>query len=193
MPDKYHHGDLKNALIEAGIRIINESGEQQLSLRKLACACGVSNAAPYAHFKDKEALIAAIQQYVTEKFTDYLSKPLEENSSWTVEQKIISMGKSYTSFFICNPQYFTFLFSRGYIHVNLDWNSNDETNFPPFSMLKKLCTVYFAQKFPDMTEHEKEVELIRIWSCAHGITAVALMDNVTWSQDWLSNLNLLTH
>ena len=47
MKDNYHHGNLRNALIEAGLKIINESGEDSLSLRKVAAACNVSHAAPY--------------------------------------------------------------------------------------------------------------------------------------------------
>ena len=57
MADSYHHGNLREALIDAGIKIINENGEENLSLRKVAAACDVSHAAPYAHFRDKEELI----------------------------------------------------------------------------------------------------------------------------------------
>ena len=69
---KYHHGDLRNALIEEGIKMINAGGEEALSLRKLAEKCGVSMAAPYAHFKSKEDMINAIKEYVTESLSDYL-------------------------------------------------------------------------------------------------------------------------
>ena len=67
MSDTYHHGNLREALTEAGIRIINESGEDALSLRKVASACDVSHAAPYAHFKDKDELIEEIKKSVTEQ------------------------------------------------------------------------------------------------------------------------------
>lgn len=60
----YHHGDLRRALIETGIDFIKEKGEEALSLRKIAEMCGVSNAAPYAHFKNKDEFIAAVQRYV---------------------------------------------------------------------------------------------------------------------------------
>ena len=52
----YHHGDLRSALIEAATTIIEDSGIDALSLRKLAEVTGVSRTAPYHHFKDKNAL-----------------------------------------------------------------------------------------------------------------------------------------
>ena len=55
----YHHGELRKALIENGIEFINKYGEEKLSLRKVAEKCGVSNAAPYAHFKDKDDFVNA--------------------------------------------------------------------------------------------------------------------------------------
>jgi AcrR family transcriptional regulator len=58
----YHHGDLREALIQAGLLILREQGIQKLSLREAARTAGVSQAAPYRHFENKEALIAAIAQ-----------------------------------------------------------------------------------------------------------------------------------
>ena len=57
----YHHGDLRSALVEAGLAILAESGDAgALSLREAARRAGVSAMAPYRHFADKEALLAAI-------------------------------------------------------------------------------------------------------------------------------------
>lgn len=53
----YHHKNLKNDLIEKGIELVNKNGINQLSLRKVAQACGVSHAAPYSHFSNKEELL----------------------------------------------------------------------------------------------------------------------------------------
>lgn len=58
--DGYHHGDLRNALVEAAVQILSEKGGSGLSLREVARRAGVSHAAPYHHFADKEALIAAV-------------------------------------------------------------------------------------------------------------------------------------
>ena len=89
MSDSYHHGNLRQALIDAGIKIINESGEENLSLRKVALRCNVSHAAPYAHFKDKDELIEAIKTSVTNQFMEELSGAVEDAPN--AEQAIIEM------------------------------------------------------------------------------------------------------
>src|SRR6185436_5574652 len=60
--DAYQHGDLRHALIQAGLKLLGEGGLPALSLRGAAQLAGVSHAAPYRHFRDKEALVAAIAE-----------------------------------------------------------------------------------------------------------------------------------
>ena len=55
--DKYHHGTLKEDLINKGLELLNKEGFEGFSLRKVASMCGVSHTAPYKHFKDKYELI----------------------------------------------------------------------------------------------------------------------------------------
>ena len=75
MPKKqYHHKDLRNALIEKGIEIVNSEGLHSFSLRKVAAACGVSHAAPYSHFQSKEELLDAMQQHITDQFSQMLDE-----------------------------------------------------------------------------------------------------------------------
>ena len=190
MSDKYHHGDLRNALIEESIKMINTSGEDSLSMRKLAEKCGVSMAAPYAHFKNKEEMINAIKEYVEDSFTAYLEAAVSSCEN-DIEKKIITLGNAYITFFIENPEYFTFLFSRGYIHVNLDFKSRDENNFKPFKILKDLCSIYFAEKKPELSDYEKELEIIRIWASVQGLTSIIFMQNVNWSHDWKKEIKKL--
>jgi AcrR family transcriptional regulator len=61
-PDAYQHGDLRPALIQAGLKLLTEGGTRSLSLRAAAQLAGVSHAAPYRHFRDKDALVAAIAE-----------------------------------------------------------------------------------------------------------------------------------
>ena len=112
MKDSYHHGNLRQALIEAGIRMINEYGEEALSLRKVAAACGVSHAAPYAHFKDKESLLEAIKETVTLQFIHELEEAIAAAGNGTAENAVHEMGKRYILFFRNHPDYFYFLFHK---------------------------------------------------------------------------------
>ncbi len=191
MSDKYHHGDLRNALIEEGIKMINSGGEGSLSMRKLAEKCGVSMAAPYAHFKSKDDLINAMKNHVTENFTERLEKSVSKIRDGGVEKKIIALGNAYVLFFMEHPEYFTFLFSRGYIHVNLDFSKSDENSFKPFLILKDLCTQYFAEKKPELSDYDKELEIIRIWASVQGLTSIIFMNNVKWSRSWKKEISNL--
>ena len=136
MADLYHHGNLRQALIDAGIKIINESGEEALSLRKAAAACNVSHAAPYAHFKDKDELIEAIKKSVTDKFTEELETAVKGAGS--ADEALIAMGRTYVSFFSRNPDYFTFLFGKQNIDAHLQMNKENKDDYPPFLLLRKI-------------------------------------------------------
>lgn len=57
---RYHHGDLRAALVEAAAAAVEQAGPEALSLRELAQSLGVSTAAPYRHFRDRDALLAEV-------------------------------------------------------------------------------------------------------------------------------------
>ncbi len=187
MSDSYHHGNLRQALIEAGIRIINEQGEEALSLRKVAAACEVSHAAPYAHFKDKEELLAAMKSSVTEQFTAQLLQAVagaDGASAAGAEQKILAMGRAYISFFSHNPDYFTFLFGKQKLVAHLRMDEDHEEDYPPFKLLKKVFRQYLKESGSALSPAEQEVGLIKIWSSVHGMAALACMAGVETTIDW---------
>jgi AcrR family transcriptional regulator len=66
----YHHGDLANALVEAALKVVEADGSDALSLRDLAASLGVSRAAPYRHFADRDALLAAVAAQGFETLAD---------------------------------------------------------------------------------------------------------------------------
>ena len=182
MSDNYHHGNLRRALIDAGVRIINEEGEDKLSLRKVAAACEVSHAAPYAHFKDKEELLAAIKSDVTERFMGELEKDMEKAES--AEQAILLMGKTYVSFFSNNPDYFKFLFASQKLVAHLRMDKEYPDDYPPFLLLKNTYKKYLSEKNINMDYKEQETGLLKIWASVHGLSAIACMAGVETSIDW---------
>ena len=182
MSDMYHHGNLREALIEAGIRIINERGEDALSLRSVASACDVSHAAPYAHFKDKDELIEAIRKSVTEQ----LMGELEDAVCTAVNSEIaiVGMGKRYVSFFRDNPDYFKFLFGRQNITAHLRIDEKTDVDYPPFVLLKETYRRYLKESRTKKNRKDQELGLLKIWASAHGLAALACMSGVIPSFDW---------
>ena len=182
MADSYHHGNLRQALIDAGIKIINESGEDSLSLRKVAAECNVSHAAPYAHFSSKEELIEAIKSSVTDQFMEELETAVSETP--TAEQAILAMGRTYLTFFSRNPDYFVFLFGKQNINAHLQMNKDYKNDYPPFVLLKRMYKLYLEEKGIEKSFEEQEIDLIKIWAMVHGMASIACMKGVNTSFKW---------
>ena len=107
--DRYHHGDLRRALMEAGLEVLSERGIDGLSLREVARRAGVSQAAPYHHFPDKAALLSAIAE---QGYTD-LASALREgagNVRGNALARFQGMGIAYVAFAVNRPAMFRLLF-----------------------------------------------------------------------------------
>ena len=193
MSDNYHHGNLRQALIDAGIKIINESGEESLSLRKVAAKCNVSHAAPYAHFKDKDELIEAMKASVTQQFTETLTKAVEEAPD--AESAILEMGKNYVLFFINKPDYFKFLFAGQNIIAHISTDKQYTEDYPPFVLLKDAYKKWLKETKVKKSKKEQERDLLNIWATAHGLASIACMSGVVTTIDWEEELSkgLLIH
>ena len=175
----YHHGELRKTLIETGIEFINQYGEEKLSLRKIAEKCGVSNAAPYAHFKDKDDFINAVQMYIMESFMDSLVVCVNECKD---EMQILSeLGVCYVMFFYHNPLYFDFLFSRKNIRIRLSSDNNDN---PPFELFRKTAEKVLGEM--DISEKNIRYKTIAMWSLVHGLSAISAMPDI--DVDWESEV-----
>lgn len=178
--EKYHHGDLRRSLIEKGLQMINQEGEEKLSLRKVAMECGVSNAAPYAHFKSKDEFIVAIQQHIMDSFTDSLEKTAEQYKD--SDSLLPMLGKSYVMFFYKNPLYFDFLFSRKNIRIQLSLSVSDENENPPLDILKKTAVSIF--KKANISEKSIQDKIIAMWALVQGLSSIVTMPNVEYDDDW---------
>jgi len=178
----YHHGNLRNSLIEAGIELINQEGAKQLSLRKVAALCGVSQAAPYSHFQNKEDLLEAMRDYVMGQFMELLENTVRSCQNQNDPSLLIQIGKSYVMFFIKNPQYFPFLFSQHCMEVYLSLDDDGTNNFPPFQLLK----TYAVPILGDLGIPKEKIEdaIISMWATVHGLASIATMKNVHYGKDW---------
>lgn len=181
MKQSYHHGNLRKELIEAGIKMVQQVGIEKLSLRKLAAQCGVSEAAPYSHFANKEELLKAMQEYVTELLMRCLKEAVEHTDNPNSPTAILNMGKAYVLFFMDNPEYYSFLFMQQCVKIDLSMNENFK-NFPPFQFYKdKVYEVYRKEGF---SEERIKYGIIAMWAKVHGIAAITSMKYVTKDFEW---------
>ena len=105
----YHHGDLRNALVDEGLKLLEEKGNSDFTLRDLAGRVGVSAAAPYSHFEDKDALLAAIATVGFGRLRDFLERAIADQADPT--QRYLRMGEAYVRFGTENPALYKLMFA----------------------------------------------------------------------------------
>lgn len=103
----YHHGNLRQALLEAALIILEKEGEAGLGLRDLARAVGVSAAAPYRHFDSRAALLEALAVTGFQRF----SAAMEAVAAGNPADPMAAMGKTYVLFALSNANLFRLMFS----------------------------------------------------------------------------------
>jgi AcrR family transcriptional regulator len=108
--DAYQHGDLREALIDAGVKLLSEGGADALSLRGAAQLAGVSHAAPYRHYRDKDALIAAIAERGFRLLTAKMRSQLEVSGARKAGRKLVALGVGYVMFGMEHPAYLQLIF-----------------------------------------------------------------------------------
>lgn len=106
--DRYHHGDLRRALVDAALELLAEGGTDALGLRELARRVGVSAAAPYRHFRDRQALIQAVAAAGFERFDAEVCGAKDDVAP---EEQFASMAEAYVHFALRNPRLYRLMFS----------------------------------------------------------------------------------
>jgi len=182
MDKPYHHGNLKKELLESGIDLINREGESGFSLRKVAALCGVSHAAPYSHFQNKEELLKEMQAYVTEQFMQALENTVKTSPHSDDPELLIQIGKSYVLFFLHHPQYFSFLFSQPCMEIDLSMNSDGENDFPPFRLFRNVAQRELKKM--GLPDNKIKDAIISMWALVHGLASIVTMKYIYYDQDW---------
>lgn len=107
-PARYHHGDLRAALVQAGQELLRKGGLEALSLRAVARRAGVSQTAPYSHFQDKSMLVAAVAAEGFRHFKACLEKAAAKGAD--PEQAMQALAQSYINFACEEPALFQLMF-----------------------------------------------------------------------------------
>ena len=103
----YHHGDLREALVEGALGILREEGLEALTLRAVARRVGVSQAAPYRHFTDRRALVAAVAERGFERLQQTMLQRMRE-AQGRGGLKMVALA--YVQFGLANPAQYRVMF-----------------------------------------------------------------------------------
>lgn len=166
----YHHGDLKNALIRAGVEILAEQGVGGLSLRQVALRAGVSHAAPYAHFADKQSLIAAIS---TDGFRRLYEKLAETASANRLDprRQLFETAAAYLEFAAEDPAHFKIMFS-GILEQEKDYPEFVDASKKNYELLVGI--VQSCQAAGVLPPDPAELTAVSIWATVHGLAALSI-------------------
>jgi AcrR family transcriptional regulator len=193
---KYHHGDLKNALIEAGIEILAKEGVSALSLRQVARKAGVSHTAPYAHFSDKQALIAAISTEGYHKLYEKISGAARRYTGDPMRQ-LVEASWAYIEFALADTDHFRITLS-GAVEKEKDYPAYVEISKKNFNLVVEI--VEACQKDGVLPDGPSDLVAVSIWGLLHGMVSLfledqishAILNRLTLKEILVFSLNLIT-
>ena len=158
----YHHGALRDALVEAGLAILAEGGDPAaLSLREAARRAGVSAMAPYRHFPDKEALLAAVAAVGFERLAGRL-KAADAGASGS--DALVAQGQAYVGYALAEPALFRLMFGASLAKGGATKSREGDTAFSVLA--ERVGTVTTAEK--------REIVALHCWAIVHGLASLAL-------------------
>lgn len=161
----YHHGDLRDALIAAAQDIVETAGLAALSLRAVARRAGVSAAAPYHHFPDKQALLDAVAERGFDALTVAMTQRMDRVSSSAA--RLDASGIGYVAFAISNPALFGLMFS----HVGQNPAAGHSLSL---ARQRAYAVLQQAADADSPAGTASPQECLRLWALVHGIAKLVL-------------------
>jgi AcrR family transcriptional regulator len=161
----YHHRDLRRALIRSALEILSEAGIAGLSLRAAARRAKVSAMAPYRHFADKEALLAAVAEYGFRQLTARFSAAA--GAAKDPRAALNALGVAYVVFARDEPSLFKLMFGPA-IERKSTHQGLDEAGCACFDALRQAVE---AARFFDSDRQPRDVSLA-CWSLVHGLASL---------------------
>jgi AcrR family transcriptional regulator len=173
----YHHGDLKNALIKAGIEILAKEGTGSLSLREVASRAGVSHSAPYAHFADKQALIAAISTEGYRRIFESIeaaTAPFADDP----RRQLLEAAWAYLQFAMDETDHFRIALS-GAVEQEKNYPALVEASQAGFSAIIQMVEACQAKGI--LAEGPADAVAVSVWSLVHGLASLIVEGQIPHS------------
>jgi AcrR family transcriptional regulator len=164
----YHHGNLKEALIDAALALIAEKGPLGFTFAEAARSAGVSQAAPYRHFRDRDELVADVARRGFERFAADLARAWNEGAPDPMSA-FMRVGRAYLAFARTEPAYYAAMFEAG---IPLDADPElRELGDRAFAVLRQASETLCA-RLPKERRPPALMVSLHIWALSHGIASL---------------------
>jgi AcrR family transcriptional regulator len=165
-PDSYHHGNLREALLEAARGLVHEAGVEKLTLREVARRAGVTTGAPYHHFADKAELVYALARQSLEELDQASLAALDGITD--PREQLRAIGVAYVLFAADHPAEFRLMFRP---EMGAPFDFADPETAPVFRILIRVVAACRAAAGIHSTEG-LDAAAISAWSLVHGLASL---------------------
>ena len=165
---KYHHGDLREALISAVYQLVSEQGAENLSLADACRAAGVSTAAPYRHFQDRDEILAEVTARGLHALREGAEEAIGKHGPGTMDA-MIAMSQAYVAFALAQPGLFRLIFGQNPALAETELVSKTAVD----------CFGYVIERVAKFCRAEGRADdateiAVRIWTFVHGAASLLI-------------------
>jgi AcrR family transcriptional regulator len=167
-PRGYHHGNLKEALIRAALELIAEKGPAGFTFAEAARSAGVSPAAPYRHFRDRDELMSDVARQGFERFAAALARAWD-NGRPDPSLAFERLGKAYLEFARTEPAYYSAMFEAG---ISLDISPELRQAADSAFAVLRSATERLVATMPAGSRPPVLMMALHVWALSHGIASL---------------------
>jgi AcrR family transcriptional regulator len=157
----YHHGDLREACVRAAMELLEERGETALSLRAVARRAGVSPAAPYRHYADREALVSAVAAV---GYRELAARLAAAHPSPSTLEQLASVATAYVQFALERPALFRIMFGE-------PCDRDNEERVAATAAVSLYVRAIVERSFP---QADADALATAVWALVHGLAFLHL-------------------
>ncbi len=161
----YHHGDLRQACIEHGLALLVAEGKDAVSLREVARRCRVSPRAPYRHFKDKTAFLAAIAETGFGEFGAGLAAARRRYRNRPAQARLLGLARAYLDFALRRPALMQLMFGEDFPQRRRRFPALDHAALATFAILQEEM----ALVAPAAGARAHRLHAATAWALVHGL------------------------
>ncbi|MFA6144731.1 MAG: TetR/AcrR family transcriptional regulator [Sulfurimonas sp.] len=177
----YHHGNLKESLVEMALETIDHEGLDSLTLRELSQKVGTSRSAVYRHFESKEALIlGVIQKGYTQ--LDLMFTPIFQDHTQSVVERFEKMGRAYLDFAIEHPNLYRLLFGEKFRQEReeiCDYKDENQAT----GLYALIGLLLEAQEEGIIARENPMIQAATVWASIHGLASLLIDGHLMMSDN----------